>query len=244
MHIYHDSSSIAIFSDLVDSHVHSHYFMQVAISLDESFNVTFNGKTHETESVLIDMDVKHQLQGKNTWQLYLLIDPNSRLGKKIRENLLKGSDFAFLDSKKLNRVKTLLKDFDYRMEDTKAFNKLMGEVQKVLFTDYRDEQYDQDPRIMKVREILSSCELNKITVTELSKMVFLSESRLSHLFKKVMGISFSSYLLYLKLKKAMELVQLGRSCTDAAYEAGFSDSAHLSRTFKQKFGMSPKNLKT
>ena len=34
----------------------------------------------------------------------------------------------------------------------------------------------------------------------------------------------------------------GGSWTEAAHEAGFADSAHLSRTFKRMFGMNPATL--
>jgi AraC-like DNA-binding protein len=34
----------------------------------------------------------------------------------------------------------------------------------------------------------------------------------------------------------------GRSRTEAAHETGFADSAHLSRTFRQMFGISPAML--
>ena len=34
----------------------------------------------------------------------------------------------------------------------------------------------------------------------------------------------------------------GGSWTESAHEAGFADSAHLSRTFKRMFGMNPATL--
>ncbi|GAB4566709.1 MAG: hypothetical protein Tsb007_39930 [Rhizobacter sp.] len=36
--------------------------------------------------------------------------------------------------------------------------------------------------------------------------------------------------------------QPSRSWTQAAHEAGFSDSAHLTRTFKRMFGLNPAAL--
>lgn len=242
MCIYYDSSCIATFSNLIDSRVHSHYFMQIVISLDKSFQIAFDGVVIESQNVLIDTAVKHQLDGQNNWQFYLLIDPNSQLGNKIRKKRLKNCGFSFLEEESSQQLKTILNDFDRQTESKHDFKRLLFELECILLTGC-EQHHGLDSRVIKVRKILSTCDLNKITVTKLCKMVFLSESRLSHLFKDEMGISISSYLLSLKLRRAMELVQLGRSCTDAAYEAGFSDSAHLSRTFKKNFGISPKNLK-
>jgi AraC-like DNA-binding protein len=66
----------------------------------------------------------------------------------------------------------------------------------------------------------------------------LSESRFLHLFKDTMQIPWRPYLLWRRLICAVQTLQQGKTATEAAYIAGFSDSAHLSRTFKKQFGLS------
>jgi AraC-like DNA-binding protein len=39
------------------------------------------------------------------------------------------------------------------------------------------------------------------------------------------------------LVRAIEVYAEGKSLTEAAHQAGFSDSAHFSRTFKRTFGL-------
>ena len=41
----------------------------------------------------------------------------------------------------------------------------------------------------------------------------------------------------------MTIIAGGSPLTRAAHEAGFSDSAHLSRTFRRMFGVAPTALK-
>jgi AraC-like DNA-binding protein len=41
---------------------------------------------------------------------------------------------------------------------------------------------------------------------------------------------------------ALTQIVRGVSLTTAAHEAGFADSAHLSRTFKHMFGLTPSEL--
>lgn len=41
---------------------------------------------------------------------------------------------------------------------------------------------------------------------------------------------------------AIEASMAGRSWTAAAHEAGFADSAHLTRTFRRMFGIGPTAL--
>jgi AraC-like DNA-binding protein len=71
----------------------------------------------------------------------------------------------------------------------------------------------------------------------------LSASRLRHLFVEQTGLAFKTYLLWLRLTRAVESFAAGASLTQAAHQAGFADSAHLSRTFRRMFGVAPANLR-
>jgi len=51
------------------------------------------------------------------------------------------------------------------------------------------------------------------------------------------GLSFRSYLLWLRITKALGIISEGRTLTEAAHVAGFADSAHFSRTFRRMFGI-------
>ena len=70
----------------------------------------------------------------------------------------------------------------------------------------------------------------------------LSPSRFRHLFVQETGAAFRAYVLWLRLNVAIECSMAGGSWTAAAHEAGFADSAHLTRTFKRMFGMNPATL--
>ena len=50
------------------------------------------------------------------------------------------------------------------------------------------------------------------------------------------------YLLWLRLQDAVRELAAGAPATDAAHAAGFADSAHLSRTFRRMFGITPSDL--
>jgi AraC-like DNA-binding protein len=73
--------------------------------------------------------------------------------------------------------------------------------------------------------------------------VALSESRFRHLFVAETGSSFRAYLLWLRINLAIQAVMSGATWTDAAHEAGFADSAHLTRTHKRMFGIEPRALR-
>jgi AraC-like DNA-binding protein len=62
---------------------------------------------------------------------------------------------------------------------------------------------------------------------------------LMRLFKKHLSMSPHSYLVQLRLERAKELLSQGHPIADAALCAGFSDQSHLTRRFKQRYGLTP-----
>ncbi|HET6510309.1 MAG TPA: helix-turn-helix domain-containing protein [Baekduia sp.] len=71
----------------------------------------------------------------------------------------------------------------------------------------------------------------------------LSPSRLTHVFTPAVGLPFKRYVAWRRLRRVVEEVAEGATLTWAAAAAGFSDSAHLSRTFQRSFGLPPSALR-
>ena len=67
--------------------------------------------------------------------------------------------------------------------------------------------------------------------------MYLSPSRLRHLFVEQTGLAFKTYMLWRRLMRALEAYAEGKSLTESAHHAGFADSAHFSRVFKRYFGL-------
>lgn len=81
-----------------------------------------------------------------------------------------------------------------------------------------------------------------LTAAVLARQSDLSPSRYAHLFRTHTGMALRPYLRWLKLQQALSEVARGANLTQAAHAAGFSDSAHLSRTFRKTFGIPPNVL--
>ena len=76
----------------------------------------------------------------------------------------------------------------------------------------------------------------------LAEKVHLSPSRFAHVFKAVVGVPVRRYVLWMKMRRALDLAIAGDSLTTAALSSGFSDSAHLSRTVRAMMGIAPEYL--
>ncbi len=81
-----------------------------------------------------------------------------------------------------------------------------------------------------------------VSGTELAAQLGLSTSRLTHLFTEQVGIPLRRYVLWTRLRIAITRVQAGDDLTGAAHGAGFADSAHLTRTTREMFGLPPSVL--
>jgi AraC-like DNA-binding protein len=100
------------------------------------------------------------------------------------------------------------------------------------------------PRVNRVlrylREQLGSAE--DLSLTTLAGVAGLSESRLMHAFTESLGIALRPYILWLRVQQACSELAKGASVTEAAVRAGFSDAAHLSRTFRRMLGTTPREI--
>jgi AraC family transcriptional regulator of arabinose operon len=101
---------------------------------------------------------------------------------------------------------------------------------------------ERDSRIAAVINVLQGRSPIDYCFSDVQDKARLSAGRLSHVFTDQAGLSIRSFLLWRKTKEALSLLADNASATRAAHEAGFSDSAHLTRTLQQTIGLLPSML--
>lgn len=85
---------------------------------------------------------------------------------------------------------------------------------------------------------------NKINFKELSELSGYSYDYFRVIFKRRFGESPQTYLIDIRLNHARQMLEsTNLSCTEIAYDCGFSNSAQMSTMFKKKFGISPTSFK-
>ena len=89
-----------------------------------------------------------------------------------------------------------------------------------------------------------NCNLHRQpSVGEIARFSNVSEASLKRIFDKYAGISVHKYLLKLKIKVAMELLQDGESVCLVAERLGFNSQSYFSKAFKRETGFNPSDLK-
>ena len=96
-------------------------------------------------------------------------------------------------------------------------------------------------QLLQVVEYINEYLDREIKLTDLARLLGMSQFHFSYLFKRSLGIPPYQYLLQQRIEQAKQLLkQKERSIMDIALECGFNSHSHLSKQFRQFTGMTPK----
>jgi AraC-like DNA-binding protein len=219
---------------------HAHHALQIEIGLYKSFKIYHGQEKLTCRFALIPPDVLHKIDDCNDVQAVIYLEPESIMGQRLKQFYKNRK----IEELKFNIVKPFIKDllrFSERIHDCHEARLLLRAILEALSG--QDLPFNElDERIKEVISICKTAPDKKIPTKVLAEKVGLSEGRLIHLFKDQVGVPIRRYLLWARLSDALMHLSKGGSFTEAAHQAGFSDSAHLSRTYRNMYGNSLYNL--
>lgn len=106
------------------------------------------------------------------------------------------------------------------------------------FGEYRESSPLSIPMDAVCRFMRENLEKN-ISLQELATISGLSRWHFLRSFRDRVGLTPHAYLLQMRIRRAEELLRIGRSPVLVALELGFSDQSHLTRCFKGFLGTTP-----
>jgi len=130
--------------------------------------------------------------------------------------------------------------FDSQLSSQEAYNHLESYLQAP--TNHDATPLRIDPRIEQIIDYIQETVNEHVSGEELAESVNLSIPRLAQLFKQQTGIPIRRYRLWHRLYVTAHYVGKGMNLTDAAIEAGFTDSSHFAHTFRSMLGMTPSHI--
>lgn len=220
---------------------HAHHAIQLTISLGGWFRLGTADAHVRGDAVAVAADTKHIFEAEGL-MAFVFVDPESQAGRVISQRLFAGGALAAIPPGMLG---------DFRERITAAYaapvrnDAALVEQSCALLTRLGADAAAEEPdaRIRKVIDWAARQIEGPVGLSDAVTVSGLSASRLRHLFVEQTGLPFKTYLLWLRLTRAVEAYASGASLTHAAHQAGFSDSAHLSRTFRRMFGIPPASLR-
>lgn len=219
---------------------HAHHAVQIVVSLGGQFRLWLADAEAQGPYVAVAPDVPHRFDAQGAYAI-LFVEPESRAGRAIVKATFGDGDLRELAESRFSGLAAQLEHLAHAPAPSTADLAVIGgQMVEALAGD--DLQAPLDPRIQAVVAWVAQDPDQRVTLDAAARIAKLSASRLSHLFVEQTGLSFKTYLLWVRLTRAVVLMAEGDTLTAAAHGAGFADSAHFSRTFRRMFGIAPANL--
>lgn len=220
---------------IATTRMHAHHAVQLTLAAGGDFHIRTEQGRIPGPLVLIGPDTPHAFEPTGRTVL-LFAEPESRTGQALVAELA-GAPVARLDPDRLPDAERQLSPVWRVPRATDAETAELGRDLLDRLLGGLPAPQALDPRISRAIAWLEPRVETQLTLAEAASVACLSESRFSHRFADATGLPFRTWLLWRRLMRAVERMAAGDSLTTAAIEAGFSDSAHFSRTFMRMFGV-------
>jgi AraC-like DNA-binding protein len=220
---------------------HSHHAVQVTFALDGWYRLESGGQLVGTPVAAVAPDARHAITANGT-VAFVYIEPESVAGRAVVRRLFSKQRLVSVDS---DLFGSLPADLLAAYRDPAVTDARLVEIGRALASRLSGEveMPTEDERVSKVIAWASKQLATPIRLADAAAVAGLSPDRLRHVFVRHTGLPFRTYVLWLRLLKAVEAFSRGESLTTAAHQAGFADSAHLSRTFRRTFGVAAAELR-
>ncbi|PWF46038.1 helix-turn-helix domain-containing protein [Massilia glaciei] len=217
------SSWVAFRGRAADNTTHAHAALQLTLSADGQVTIRGATGTFSGPALLVAPGAPHAIHATGIITL-LLIEPQSPIACLLAGPTLQG--IALLPASLFDLV-----DLDAPLAS--CIERLLGKVPTptpVL-----------DARLAAALQCLA-LDTSAAAVARAAGAVGLSTSRLRALATQELGIPLAGWVMWRKLERAGRSLSGGASLAEAAFEAGFADQAHFTRTMRKVLGITPRML--
>jgi AraC family transcriptional regulator len=194
--------------------------MEVLSFKFENFHL-FEDFLFEKEWVIQKYEGQNSLFGKLLFQLSHKIKQSN-----FDENYMNKALF-------FNIAECIVEDQNKVFHDFKKLNAVKHQTNGRLFNFIHDAKCFMDAHF-----------LEKVNINAIAKEAKLSEYHFIRLFKSVFQITPYHYIIQKRLNLGKELLENKISVSDVSSLLGYTDVPAFSKSFKQKFGVSPKKFMT
>ena len=214
---------------------HRHHCVQLLFALHGSLLVRGGRKKAWTkcEAVWVRPDATHELDARGSTLLIAFISAESDAGAALSMRI--DGAITCVPAREVAR---------WRAELGRTPNEPRTERWLTKSLLHRRRGVALHPGVRRVLGHLQEprAALGDLSLKTLAGIACLSPSRFMHAFTESVGVPVRPYILWLRLQRAACDLMHGASVTSAAHRAGFSDGAHLTRTFRRMLGATPSDL--
>lgn len=219
-----------------DNASHAHAAIQICVARSGSVVVRFEGKRRlAAPGIVVPAGVRHQLEKSDLDVVLIYLDPFGADAEAIMGSC-SGSSPGRLGRSAVTAVRVVVGQERRGPLGPPILHALGIRARSVSVLDTRVAT--------AMGWIDSHAGSGRIIAADLAAAVGLSPSRLAALFRQETGLAVRRFALWTRLQRAVAEIARGLPLTEAALSAGFSDGAHLTRTFRSMFGVAPSGSMT
>lgn len=233
--------SLWIGRDAGRAEAHAHHAIQITLAMDSGFLLRDgDAGWREHRGAIVMPHRRHKFDGCGGGVAQIFVEPETALGRALvqRHATVAIADLTRDTVEPL--VSPLRAAYAARADDDVLV--AMARHAIAVLAGPVPSSSSVDPRISRVIAWVRQRLDSSVSLRDAASLANLSPSRFRHLFVAQTGVSFRAYLLWARVETAVGAAMSGQSWTAAAQEAGFADSAHLSRTCRRMFGIAPATL--
>lgn len=223
--------------------IHESPAIKILVSLEGEFLLrsSEDDSWHEYRSAMVAAGQAHAIDGQGNRLALIILVPEARAAQPLIP-IMSRKGITRLPAAVVQNFMPIFAEFETVSNANIEGEKLALELLAKLRNGQELLSSTIDERVSQSVELIRADLENIRSIKEIAANVKLSESRFSHLFTENVRVPVRRYLLWMRLREAIHLLAGGGSLTEIAHEAGFSDSAHLTRTFRQMLGITPSSL--
>lgn len=232
---------IGVAGEPADSH--AHHAVQIALPFPGG-RVRFQVSSEDWQdydAALVAAHQPHSFEARNQFMATLFVEPESREGRELQRRARDRGVIALDAASLKDEAAALASAFQSRASDAELIALARATITKIAGS-VPAAKTPGDPRVAHAIEQIRARLGETVSLSAIAAEVHLSPDRFRHLFLEETGVGLRPYVLWLRLETSLGAYVAGSSLTDAAHAGGFADSAHLSRTFKKMFGISPASV--
>lgn len=213
-----------------DNRLHSHHALQIAVGSSAPVTVHTPRGSISGPGVLIPSDAPHRLLPTSEPVHLLYVDPQHWLGQRLVTRSVSGAQL--LTAEVAQRVAIAIVAQADQLLDGAASALGFSNAHSVGHGDLSSTLIERVDRHLQ----------GAISTAQLAQEFGYSASHFSRIFRRNMGLPVRAYVRWRRLLLAIRAIAQGANLTRAAADAGFADSAHLSRCVRQNFGIEARVL--
>jgi AraC-like DNA-binding protein len=217
------------------SMAHHHHCVQLIVTLHGDMRVRGRPGKRWTKcgAALVRPDAVHEIDAPGGTIVIGFIDAESEIGAALIERIT--GDIAHVPVHEVARWRAMLGTTPNKQTVERWLTRCLVRGKGVVTI---------HPGVRRVLSHLRQQQgsLDDSSLTALARIAGLSPSRFMHVFTESVGVPVRPYVLWLRLQRAACDLTNGATVTSAAHAAGFSDAAHLTRTFRRMLGTTPTEI--